>query len=100
MKDESTDKLRDNSGLVITGGDGSSAEKALVINAKSSKTGISAEYAYIERLCGIRGVDYIHRIQRLMGINDRMYDVLEIEMKDGSVRSFWFDITAFYGKGR
>ena len=78
--------------------DGSTAEKAVVINAISSHVGIAEEYAYLERVCGKTGVDYTLVEQRQMDKNGREYDVLEIELKDGSVRSYWFDITSFFGR--
>jgi hypothetical protein len=90
--------LTGTSGPTTTGGDGSSAEKAVVINATSSGIGVSAEYDYVERVCGKRDVDYTLGMQMLRSQNGRDYDVLEIKMKDGSTRYFWFDITSFYGK--
>jgi hypothetical protein len=78
--------------------DGSTAEKAVVINAISSQIGIPAEYTYLERVCGKRDKDWSLIEQRQIDQNGREYDVLEIEMKDGSVRSYWFDITSFFGR--
>ena len=86
------------SGPTTAGGDGSSAEEAVVINATSSIVGVPEEHDYIGRVCGKKDVDYTLRKQMLMSQNGRSYDVLEIEMKDGSVRSFWFDITSFFGR--
>jgi hypothetical protein len=83
---------------VASGRDGSSAEKAVVVNATSERIGIPAEYAYLERVCGKRDVDYTLNRQTLIHKNGREYDVLEIQLKNGSVRSFWFDITSFYGR--
>ncbi len=78
--------------------DGSSAEKAVVINATSTVLGIWEEYAYIERVCGKKAVDYIVRKQMQISEIGREYDVYEIRMRDGSMRSLWFDITSFFGK--
>jgi len=88
----------EDSGPTTEGGDGSSKEKAVVINATSPRIGIHEEYAYVERVCGERDVDWTLRIQAAEIRGVRKYDVLEIEMKDGSVRRFWFDITSFFGK--
>ena len=78
--------------------DGSTAEKAVVVNATTSQIGIPAEYTYLERVCGKTGVDYTLVEQRQMDKNGREYDILEIELKDGTVRSYWFDITSFFGR--
>lgn len=84
----------DDSGFSFEGGDGSSAESAVVIRgAEDSMEGISAEYAWLER-------EYPHvtvRMQSLRQEASRMYDVLEIETEDGSSREIWFDITDFFG---
>ncbi len=85
-------------GTAITGGDGSSVEQAIVINATSSRIGVPEEYNYIERTCGQCDVDYTIKGQTLYEQNDRQYDVISVKQKDGSKRDFWFDITSFYGK--
>jgi len=86
------------SGPATAGGDGSSAENAVVINATSSIVGVHEEYAYVERVCGTRDVDWSLVVQGKTTENGRDYDVLSIRMKDGSTRDFWFDITAFFGR--
>jgi hypothetical protein len=84
--------------LIQAGRDGSSLEKAVIINATSLSTGIPAEYAYIEQVCGKPDSDYIIEIQTQISQAGRDYDVLSIKMKDGTTRDFWFDITSFFGK--
>jgi len=86
------------SGPITTGGDGSSEEQAVIINATSSIVGIFEEYAYVERVCGKRDVDYTLQMQMQTTLNGQQYDVLDVQMKDGTRRSFWFDITSFFGK--
>ncbi len=90
--------LTGRTGPATSGGDGSSAEQAVVINATSSIVGISEEYDYIERECGKRDIDYTVSIQMKTNQNGRSYDVISIELKSGEKRAFWFDITAFLGK--
>jgi len=85
-------------GPVTSGGDGSSDEQAVIINATSTIVGISEEYAYVERACGKKDVDFTLERQMHITKNERDYDVLHIIMKDGSKRGFWFDITSFFGK--
>ena len=82
----------------LSGGDGSSAEQAVVINATSSIIGVSEEYDYIERECGKRDIDYTVGMQMQTNRNGRSYDVISIDLKSGEERTFWFDITAFFGK--
>lgn len=81
-----------------TNGDGSSAEQAFVIEASTSANGIPQEYAHVGRICGRRNIDFQLKMQTQISRNGRHYDVLEVKLKDGSVRSFWFDITSFFGK--
>ena len=83
---------------MVTISDGSSAEQAVVIQAPSSALGIPQEYAHVGRVCGRRNIDYQMKMQRQVSQNGRNYDVLEVKLKDGSVRTFWFDITSFFGK--
>lgn len=86
------------SGPTTAEGAGSSAENAVIINATSSLVGVPEEYSYVGRMCGKKGVDYTSVTQILVNHNERNYEVLNIKMKDGSVRTFWFDITSFFGK--
>jgi hypothetical protein len=90
--------LIDSFGSACTPGNGSSPDKAVIINAETTKIGVRREYAYVEQVCGQINVDWSFKIQSCRSIGERKYDVLEIEMKDGSFRVFWFDITSFFGK--
>lgn len=80
----------------VLGGDGSSSDKAVVINATSSIIGIIEEYDYIRRVCGTNG--YTLKSQMKASLNGRDYDVMNVILKDGAERTFWFDITSFFGK--
>ena len=85
---------------VLSGGQGETAENAVVIYTRSSKIGIAAEYAYVEQICGERDVDWkLQRQSLLTGEEEggKAFDLLEVELKDGRKKEFWFDITAFYG---
>jgi hypothetical protein len=90
--------VRDSLEPVTEGGDGSSPEEAVVINATSTMAGIAQETAYIERICGKRGEDYTPGTQTQVNRGDRKYDVQTVTMNDGATREFWFDITSFFGK--
>ncbi len=77
---------------------GSSAEKAIIINEKSSAIGIAEEYLFVQDICGEREIDYVLERQTQISRDGRDYDVLTIRLKDGSSRVLWFDITSFFGK--
>jgi hypothetical protein len=74
--------------------DGRSFQTAVVIQAPDESSGVQAEYAWIRvhlpkgRPAG----------QKLLGHGDRMYDLIQVELPDGSIRDVYFDITAFFGK--
>ncbi len=83
-----------------SGGTGGSVDDAVVINATSSLIGVPAEYQYVAKLCGRQNVDWKLGKQYLLDNqpNGRAMDLIEIELKDGSVRQFYFDITSFFGR--
>lgn len=82
------------------GYDGSSVEKAIVIKkATSTKEGIAAEYAYLEKKLGQRGVDWKPLGQYLLPNSSKYYDVIKVKIINTSeIEYFWFDITKFFGK--
>ncbi len=80
------------------GGEGSSLETAVVINANSSITGVRAEYEYLTQQHGQRGADWDLDSQSLMTHGGKYYDVLNITLRKGGKRSYYFDISRFFGK--
>ena len=82
----------------IEGGPGDSQKNAPVIQAPDNIAGIMAEYEYLENRYGVRNVDWKLFMQSLIKGNGRSYDLLTIELKDGSRKSFYFDVTGFFGK--
>ena len=80
------------------GGNGNSKTEAVVINARSSRIGIPAEYAYVNNALGEENVDWKLKIQFLVSEENKNFDVLQVETNDGVEKEFWFDITNFYGK--
>lgn len=87
-------------GPVTAGGDGSSKEQAVIINATSTNVGVTAEYDYIKKKYGQENVDWERESQMLTRkqLDGKIFDIVTVKLKDGSSRTFWFDITAFYGK--
>jgi hypothetical protein len=82
----------------LSGGDGSTRETAVIVEAPTSMVGIPAEYRYIAQVCGTQGVDWERGTQALMEHEGRYYDSIQVKLKDGEERTFWFDITSFFGK--
>ena len=74
--------------------DGSSFEKAIVIQARNENDGVSAEYAWIRQHypgCKING-------QSLVDHNKKPYDLIKIKTSDGRDLTIYFDISNFFGK--
>lgn len=78
------------------GGTGETIEKAIVINTISPLIGVAAEYEYISNVCGEINVNWSLKTQSIIEEKNRYYDVLQVELKSGESRSFYFDITQFY----
>jgi hypothetical protein len=87
------------SGGLYGGGDGSSKEKAVIINTTTSLVGIHAEYSWIENKFGTKHKDW-KIMGRLHGTEDngKSYETFHIELKDGSQVSIVFGISSFYCK--
>ena len=73
--------------------DGSSIQRAVVINENDTTRGIAAENAWIARHHpGYRKVG-----QALLNEGGGIYDRIDIQTPDGSRRSIYFDIRSFFG---
>ncbi len=83
---------------VYSGGDGSSYENAVVVNAASSSDRVAAEFEYISNIYGQSDSDWSMVKQTFCMRDDKYYDVLTIRPADGDEKSIFFDITAFFGK--
>ena len=81
-----------------SGGDGSSIEEAVKIHADSSMIGIGAERAYISKKLGRDHVDWELEIQALIDEEDSYYDSMKVKTKDGEILTYYFDISAFFGR--
>jgi hypothetical protein len=80
--------------IKISGGDGTTKEQAIIINAPSDKLGVDAEYKYLDK--NYPGWEFDQ--QTLILDEDRQYDIMAIVLPDGSKKEIWFNITDFYGK--
>ena len=87
--------------ILITVGDGSSEENAIVIrNAKDEKEGVNAEYKVVAKYFGVEGIDWKLVDQSFIQneIAGKCFDILKIEDQDGQRCAIWFDITDFFRK--
>ena len=82
---------------LYSGGDGSSEDRAVIINCSDSSTGVPAEYRYLEEHFGKKGKDWSLGMQMQMESNGRQFDNLTIEFPSGTSKVVYFDITAFFG---
>jgi hypothetical protein len=80
-----------------SGGDGLSVETAVVIEATSSFVGVPAEYEYVTKIHGPKGAGWKLESQALVSRDGKHYDVLKITLSTGESKSYYFDITRFFG---
>jgi hypothetical protein len=84
--------------IKFTGGDGSSMEKAIVIEgALNESEGVGTEYDYLDLLFGPQGSGWQLEQQSLLSDKGRYYDEMAI-VHGGVQATYYFDITAFFGK--
>jgi hypothetical protein len=83
---------------LYSGGDGSSIETAIIINTTSSLTGVQAEYNYVIDKYGQINSDWKLESQGSLHSGTRNYDRLNIQLKNGESKSYFFDTTLFFGK--
>ena len=74
--------------------DGSSYERAIVIQEKSETVGVQAEYKWLRA----HYPGYSSKGQSLQNNNKKPYDVITIVTADGSEKKVYFDISNFFGK--
>lgn len=68
--------------------DGSSCERAIIVKS------IDAEYEWLRKNCP--GCKFLR--QSLRQNKGKHYDVLTVQLADGSKKDFFFDINSFFGK--
>jgi len=89
--------MTEQNGIVYEGGDGSSEEKAIIITgAANGLEGVFAESDFIHA----KHPDWRKVRQALIQRFDvaKIYDRVIYETLEGEQHTFYFDITAFYGK--
>jgi hypothetical protein len=86
---------------LYAGGDGSSPHEAIVINASSSATGISAEYKWLESRYGSLNKDWeiiVRMHGSVDGIRGKTFEFFDIKLADGTEKTIVFDISSFFGR--
>ncbi len=97
MYGDSSERIFENPGAAR--GEGSDESTAVVIQAGNTFEGIAAENKWLEKNFGERGKGWTKGDQSCRSSESgRMYDVIEIELADGTRREVIFDITSFFGK--
>jgi hypothetical protein len=71
---------------------GISQDTAVIVN------NIASEYDYIAKLLGKPGSGWTLERQALRQADGKSYDLIDVVLKDGTRRRYWFDITSFFGK--
>ncbi len=81
---------------LYNGGDGTSVDKAVIINTRDRMLGVRAEYKYIEHIATKKGLSYRTLLQSLLHSNSRVFDKIDIIWEGDQEESFFFDITEFF----
>jgi len=85
--------------VTFEGGSGDTPAAAVIIRgAADGIVGVAAEYRYLEGKFGQKMRDWRLKKQELLQENGRVFDVMHLELADGSRRTIYFDITEFFGK--
>ncbi|MFX1322706.1 MAG: hypothetical protein ACFFBZ_00065 [Promethearchaeota archaeon] len=79
----------------ITGGSGSSLDDAIIISDCSHFEGIDQEYVILKKRFG----NYKLIKQSLIEESGKIFDLLEIQLDDGSKTEVYFEVTDFFGIG-
>ena len=85
--------------ITFKGGPGDTPETAVVIlGAPNSMAGIAAEYSYLKKKFGRENVDWNLVRQSVLQQQGKVYDRMDLDLKDGSKKTVFFDIGEFFGK--
>jgi hypothetical protein len=86
--------------ITFEGGSGETPETAVVIRgATGSFRGVAAEYSYLEKRFGRRGVDWDLVQQSLVdGSDGKHFDLFTVSLKDKGQVEVYIDISEFFGR--
>ena len=82
-------------GVTFSGGNGSSFETAIVVNARDEISGVRSEYDYIRA----RYPGYHFMSQALAPHGGKTYDIMTFKSADGKKHVLYFDISKYFGRG-
>jgi hypothetical protein len=74
--------------------DGSSYERAIIIEETNEIKGVNAEYEWLNK----NYPGYVSKGQSLIFYKHKPYDVINIITPEGKEKSIYFNISHFYGK--
>ncbi len=95
----SIDKEGGGERILFGPGTGETLKQAIeIINAADTGEGVAAEYRYVQLVSESRGRAYTPVKQQLIHRGEKSYDKLTVRLDTGKERSFYFDITSFFGK--
>ena len=60
--------------------------------------GIAAEYSYLKKKFGQENVDWMLTRQSVLQKDGKVFDRMDLDLKDGSKKTVFFDIGEFFGK--
>jgi len=80
------------------GGNGGSIDTAVLVSAPNALVGVRAEYEYVGLKHGRKDTDWSVEYQAIIEQGGRKYDLLSIKLSSGQSRSYYFDITQYFGK--
>ncbi|MBN1308644.1 MAG: hypothetical protein JXA18_12040 [Chitinispirillaceae bacterium] len=95
-----TDGPMEVASATFSNGNGESFHDAVVVGGvKNQREGVAAEYQYISGLHGQRGQDWFLVGQTVISNENKIVDVVEIQLNDPAFRKvFFFDATGFLMK--
>ena len=84
--------------MVSYSGSGDSVKDPIVISdVKTDFEAVKAEYAYLARRFGRKGVDWKLILQTLHSSEGKQIDSIEVELPGGKRLTLYFDITKYFG---
>ncbi len=70
----------------------------VISGASNAVDGIAAEYRYLNQHFGRENRDWTLTRQGVLQQAGKVYDRMDLELKDGSKKTVFFDISEFFGK--
>jgi hypothetical protein len=81
----------------LSGGDGSSLEKAIVVHAPNESAGVDAEHAYIAKHFGYSKSIKVN-IELYQHKTRGVFDIFRFVGRDGKKHTVYFDVNSYIGR--